>query len=1403
MVEKRNKWRLSRAGLLNFWYYDEEIFHFSNGKLLLRGANGSGKSVTMQSLIPVLLDGKKSPDRLDPFGSKARKMEDYLLGEKDVSQLDERTGYLFLEYVKEETNQYLTTGMGMQAKKDKGVQSWYFVITDNRRIGIDFFLYEKESHAGKEQKIPLSRTQLQNRIGGGGYVVQSQGDYMDLVNKYIFGFEDLEAFEDLVKLLIQLRSPKLSKEYRPSVIHEILEEALPPLSDEDLRHLSETVENMDQAKQQIEQLEREREALSKLIRRYDVYNRYRLAEKAHEYLQWQKRRSKEEKKLQEKEREKGALEGMIRQLTERERELRQQLAVLEQKQERLAGHRVWNLEKEKREEEERLRELTGEYNKKDGQRDEKRKAEWKQKETVGRLEKELADLKRRMEDHLQEMESLAEEASFRQHAANAGEFQRKWEREFDFSLWEKEAETHYQELENIGGLLRNYEQLKEKIQEYQKRIGEINREIDGLRREEEEWRKLFENDKQRKIEEIFSWAKDHPFLQVPEEVLRQAARWTDQLYEPYHYEAVRQLFFEVFQNYQLKMNEKIAKVNNHLQSLQENIRLKEAELEAWKGKRDPEPPGRSDATREARKWLAENHYPFIPFYEAVEFRDHVPKEVRNRLEAALLDAGILDALITERNTPIRHDRVLVPAPKMLAHTLADYLKPDVPEDSPVSRETVDEILLSILVDDRSEAAVPFAVREDGSYEIGLLKGHAVPVDSVRFIGKTARKRFREEQILRLTEEIAALQREIGDWEGTLKSYQEEISAAKEAMAAFPGDADLQESFRQIKNIRADIEWREKERSRTDGQMQASLSEFQQIKREIDRAARDFNIEKSLAAYDEAKRSMRSYEQILHQFRQAYTNYRVKSDHLAAAKEWHDTLIREIDELTGELYAIKDKMEICRTNVAEIEKQLRLAGVEEIRKQIREVQGDLAECKRELETVRDTLPRKQAESDRVASEIQEWKNKLDFTRHMIEAWKEAFSREWQYQFVPAPDELSDWDERAKWVMEHFGRLLQEKDSQSVDSQLSQIFNEQYTNLIEYRMTDIPAELPPFPWMDGDYPEEQQAVIKFWKEKSIRRIIQLDYFGKQVSPYYVKEMIENELERQKSIWNEQDEKLYKEILYGSIGNKLRVRIQRAQEWTKKMDHLMQSRDSSSGISFSIRWKPKTAETEEELDTEELVRLLQLDPRLLKETDFQKVVEHFRSKINRAKETAEGKGAGNTLLEELKGVLDYRRWFSFTLYYQRKGEPKKELKDRAFYKFSGGEKAMAMYIPLFSAIYSRYLEAAPDAPRIIALDEAFAGVDEENINLMFGIVEELGFDYIMNSQVLWGDYESVKELSIYELVRPKNQNFVTLIRYHWDGNHRRLITEDEEDLEDDSRSPAQGRPSGDEEEEVLEKA
>lgn len=92
-----DRWHMSRAGIFNFWYYDEEEFHFEEGRLILRGTNGSGKSVTMQSLIPLVLDGDKRPQRLDPFGSRDRRLEYYLLGDGNEGHTD-RTGYLWLEF---------------------------------------------------------------------------------------------------------------------------------------------------------------------------------------------------------------------------------------------------------------------------------------------------------------------------------------------------------------------------------------------------------------------------------------------------------------------------------------------------------------------------------------------------------------------------------------------------------------------------------------------------------------------------------------------------------------------------------------------------------------------------------------------------------------------------------------------------------------------------------------------------------------------------------------------------------------------------------------------------------------------------------------------------------------------------------------------------------------------------------------------------------------------------------------------------------------------------------------------------------------------------------------------------------------------------------------------------------
>lgn len=114
-----SRWQANKIGLINFWYYDEQEFPFVKGRMLLRGSNGSGKSVTMQSVVPLLLDGNMSPERLDPFGSRDRKMSSYLLEEDDGRE--ERTGYLYLEFKRQDSDTYLTIGMGIRARRGKNL----------------------------------------------------------------------------------------------------------------------------------------------------------------------------------------------------------------------------------------------------------------------------------------------------------------------------------------------------------------------------------------------------------------------------------------------------------------------------------------------------------------------------------------------------------------------------------------------------------------------------------------------------------------------------------------------------------------------------------------------------------------------------------------------------------------------------------------------------------------------------------------------------------------------------------------------------------------------------------------------------------------------------------------------------------------------------------------------------------------------------------------------------------------------------------------------------------------------------------------------------------------------------------------------------------------------------------
>lgn len=1378
-MNERNSWQMNRAGLVNFWYYDEETFHFSDGKLLLRGSNGSGKSVTMQSFLPVLLDGKKSPDRLDPFGSKARKMEDYLLGEKDVSDRDERTGYLFIEYKRKHSSQYMTTGIGLRAKRHKNLDFWGFALTDNRRIGKDFFLYKEDRTGGHSERIPLNKKELEQAIGEGGRVVHTQREYMALVNKSIFGFDTTEAYDELIKLLIQLRSPKLSKDFKPTVIYGILENSLPEMSEEELKPLSDTIESMDQTRQQLEQLERDENAISRLSKQYDEYNMFMLADRANEFVKmWKAASQKETLFAQQLQYEKELLE-QSEDFVKEEMQIKNEKEVLLDTKRNLQQHEVFNAEEQKQAALKNLQQSTEEQRKKQLMLDTKEQKEHQLTKEINEKEEKERRLDIRINDHLDDLEQGASESAFWNHQINADDFKRNRDSAFDFQVWKNEAAKHSQLLEHLIRLWRESSRHKERYEEASRETGEAQRLLDEARDEERKWNKLFQEEKDKLQEQIISWMDAYPILKIENNLLEQSFHKVQAIYEPYPFESVKQPFTERY-NYQLKeLNKQSAALSHELQLAKDLLAAKKDEFKEWSEKKDPEPE-RSEQTNEARNALRQKGVPFLPLFKATEFKNHVQEEDKERLEAGLHAAGLLDALILHADDAVHvttSDKWIEPSPLKESETLADWLEPS--EGTELPSELINNVLASISV--KSSPPGQTAVSFEGKYQIGLIRGSAPKHDSAQFIGMKARENFRRKMMEKIQEELNELQSKQTSIKQELDNAKGKETALDEAFQSFPAPIDVQAAYDQTKELLKQVSFHEANVSQKNMKEKELYRQWESIYSELRSQTRAIDLAETQEAYEEAYGHFQTYSNDFTSLQMTFSEYQNNRMLLHSLNQNVDDTRADIDEIKGELYVLEARVKKETMQIEQIEKRLEELGADDIRKQITEVSHELNRIDKRLPELAGERARNQVNLTNTKEEIRQTELDVSQYHQVRKLTEKMFLEEEQFSSLQ-PDGLEELIviDRAKKIQQLYSDYVKKENRNDVSEKLTKVFYREQQTLVEYRLTEERVESAiDFSTLQEECKGELELVIRSLFEKSTRTKLFLEYNGKRVSPYFVKEELEREKLIQQEVLNERDRELYEEIILNSVGRMIRARILRAEHWVKKINSLMEKRDSSSGLTFSIKWRPKTAEAEEEMDTAELVDLLRSDPRLLKAEDMQKVTAHFRSKITRARELSMTEGYGATLHQVIKEILDYRQWFVFTLYFKRENEPKKELTNHVFFTFSGGEKAMAMYIPLFSAAYSRYQEAGKDAPYIISLDEAFAGVDEMNIRDMFGLVEELGFNYIMNSQALWGDYDSVTSLSIAELVRPKNAPYVTVIRYHWNGNHKKLVT-NEEDLQ-----------------------
>lgn len=271
---------MNRLGFVNFWdFRDEEIF-FNKGNALIRGENGSGKSIVLQSAIVFLMDGNMRASRLDPSGTTARQMSYYILG-NDEKQL-ENTGYLYLEFYHPDKKSYVTIGIGLRARRNVGVDFWGFGIAD-KRIGKDIYLY----HTTEEGMfLPLGKKECRTLVKSNpnNFFTDKQQEYERSVNHLLFGLSDVK-YKELLNFLIEIRKPIAGADSKKGLrfIYEKLNTSLPIMKEDDLSALTISLQSMDELEKYISKLKKEKEAVTRIHNSYEEYSNTYLYEKFKTY----------------------------------------------------------------------------------------------------------------------------------------------------------------------------------------------------------------------------------------------------------------------------------------------------------------------------------------------------------------------------------------------------------------------------------------------------------------------------------------------------------------------------------------------------------------------------------------------------------------------------------------------------------------------------------------------------------------------------------------------------------------------------------------------------------------------------------------------------------------------------------------------------------------------------------------------------------------------------------------------------------------------------------------------------------------------------------------------------------------------------------------------------------------
>lgn len=1341
------RFRPLRAGIVGVWEYDDQEFWFAGGRLVLRGQNTAGKSKALELLLPFVLDGETRPERLDPFGNRSKTMYWNLIDFDPDHERKAALGYCWLEFGRVDdggTEHFVTALVGLRASRSAGrrVDTWFAVTP--LRVGDELDL----APGGR----PLTPDRLREALDGRGRVHLSARDHRAAVDVELFGL-GAERYDALVHLLLQLRRPKLSEKLDVGKLTDVLTDALPPLERGRLDLLAQAFARLDADAAELDALVASHRELTAFLAEYRAYARLQVRLRADAV----RRATTNLDKVTETERvERQERDDAVAALAAIEARRAELDAAVERLQGQLAGLDLSKVHALR--EVERLAAQSEDEARRGGQRadaDTRAAAEatgqagaaaermsWARAEADTATATAAAEARRAGigAEHDAHAVHLADDP------AGAG------------TALDATAERRLAALAELRRAAGAAAEARRRVDVAGERHREADAEHEELRAEARAADEAVDLQAGAFADAVDGWlagldpdlraagAAD-PTVGLGAEVL-EAVLAEQATGAAARHAADAQLApaRDHVRGGRAEAGAEEARLHDRRHDLAERLRRAEAET-------DDAPPAAAGRPVERPEGCA-------PLWACVDFAAGVGAAERAGLEAALHAAGLLDALVTPGGalvSPDTLDTVLAGPPA--AAGLGRWLAP-VP-DGPMPAGPVAAALAAVGAG--PDAGARCWVAPDGRWANGPVHGRWSSPEA-QYIGAATRAAARARRVAELAAGLAAVDdrlAEVGRRQAELDDIERR---ARGAADRFPGTGSLRDAMVAAGHAAA-------ARARAAEKLGAAASRLDQVRSEAAAVLAD------LAAAEERAGCAAGEEEAA---TRAVGDYRVALSRAVGAVSRARQAATDAEQAAQRAEQARQRADASATYAADAERRARTARGEadELRATIGADAEAVLARQRQLDGELDAATGERRLLDGNRDGARDRLAKAETRLEGTEAERSDRERE-RAAALDAQARLADTELAALAV----GAVDGDRDLRLVTAGLS------FARTAYDRLRDV----------DVDQKAQDGATNRLHGAfTSLRSRLAADFdphldtsdgvslcvgrlSGQLVGATGLERALAEQVERRRTTLSEEERDLIERHLLTEVGTHLGERVHAAWSLVDRMNEQLAAHPTRSGVWLRLSWE---AAPEAGPAAADALKLLRRDVNVLTATERATLAAFLAERVRAGRDDAEGAD----VVERLTAALDYRRWHRFVVH-RRGGAGAERFTARTQAFGSGGEQAKLAHLPLFAAMAGYYGSARPEAPRLLVLDEAFAGIDDDQRGDCMSMLVELDLDPVLANFGEWGCYAEVPLIAVYHLERRPGMFGVAALRFVWDG---RDLREDDPFLDDRVAGPPGGVPS-----------